>query len=96
MKLEDKDYRRASYLIDLFMYHPKERAHAIEQLVDLALAQRDTIGRLAVPTLVEALKTPNDSIVRRRAARALGDIGPAAVPSSRRRQDQGHRTFLKA
>jgi HEAT repeat protein len=78
MRLDDPDYRRVLHLIGLIKYHPAERGYAIEKLAN-TMSIRAAAAE-AIPLLTEALRDA-DEPVRRRAAEALGQIGPAAIPA---------------
>jgi HEAT repeat protein len=66
-------------VIDLIDMLRHENAH-LRRIAVVALGETRSVGNDAIPELVEGLDDKDDA-VRREAARALGKIGAAAVPS---------------
>src|ERR1700730_6998949 len=78
MDLHNPDYWRALHLTNLMYFHAKERTHVLKQLATMDLTQDASIGHLVAPALAAVSTGDLDATTRRRAAKPLGKIGPAA------------------
>jgi HEAT repeat protein len=68
------------WLEALSFQEPARRTEAAQSVAEIAIAHGGSVAKLAVPALVENLDDP-EADVRRSAAHALEQIGPAAHPA---------------